>query len=231
MNIIKNKCINKIEVDTLNYETLQLGSIGDEVIVLQQKLKMLGFYNAIITGSFGLSTEVGVRAFQRAMGLEETRVVNDETWNMLLQYTQSSIATISTFPTLKLGSTGNSVKDLQLKLKALLYYTSSINSNFDTETEIAVKRFQLNNKLTADGIVGTNTWNLINTLYGNLNECAIEDANEQTPNEFTYIVQSGDTLYAIAKKYNTTVDEIKRINNLPSNNLQIGQILKIPLNQ
>lgn len=44
----------------------------------------------------------------------------------------------------------------------------------------------------------------------------------------TYTVQSGDTLYSIAKKYNTTVDEIKNLNNLLSNTLSIGQKLKIP---
>ena len=42
-----------------------------------------------------------------------------------------------------------------------------------------------------------------------------------------YIVKSGDTLYSIAKKYNTTVDEIKKLNNLKSDNLSIGMELKI----
>ena len=44
----------------------------------------------------------------------------------------------------------------------------------------------------------------------------------------TYVVKSGDSLYSIARKYNTTVDEIKRLNNLTSNLLSIGQVLKIP---
>lgn len=44
----------------------------------------------------------------------------------------------------------------------------------------------------------------------------------------TYTVKSGDNLYAIATKYGTTVDEIKRLNNLTSNLLSIGQVLKIP---
>lgn len=43
--------------------------------------------------------------------------------------------------------------------------------------------------------------------------------------ETTYVVQRGDSLYSIAKKYNTTVDELKRLNNLSSNLLSIGQIL------
>ncbi|MCX4364474.1 MAG: LysM peptidoglycan-binding domain-containing protein [Bacilli bacterium] len=46
--------------------------------------------------------------------------------------------------------------------------------------------------------------------------------------ENTYIVKSGDTLYSIASKYNTTVDEIKRINNLKNNTLTIGSVLELP---
>ena len=42
-----------------------------------------------------------------------------------------------------------------------------------------------------------------------------------------YIVKSGDTLYSIARKYNTTVDELKRINNLTSNTLSIGMKLLV----
>ena len=48
-----------------------------------------------------------------------------------------------------------------------------------------------------------------------------------TNNEITYIVQEGDSLYSIANKYNTTVDNLKKINNLSNNLLSIGQILKL----
>lgn len=48
-----------------------------------------------------------------------------------------------------------------------------------------------------------------------------------TNTQKTYIVQRGDSLYLIAKKFNTTVDAIKRKNNLTSNTLQIGQKLNI----
>lgn len=43
----------------------------------------------------------------------------------------------------------------------------------------------------------------------------------------TYMVQKGDNLYSIARKYNTTVDTIKKLNNLSSNSLSIGQRLII----
>jgi len=42
-----------------------------------------------------------------------------------------------------------------------------------------------------------------------------------------YIVKKGDSLWSIAKKYGLSVDELKRINNLNDNLLNIGQILKI----
>ena len=45
---------------------------------------------------------------------------------------------------------------------------------------------------------------------------------------FLYTVVRGDSLYGIARKYNTTVNELVRLNNLKSNNLSIGQTLKIP---
>ena len=48
-----------------------------------------------------------------------------------------------------------------------------------------------------------------------------------TPSTNTYTVKSGDNLYSIARKFNTTVDAIKRKNNLTSNNLSIGQKLII----
>jgi LysM repeat protein len=46
----------------------------------------------------------------------------------------------------------------------------------------------------------------------------------------TYIVKKGDTLYSIARKYNTSVDNIKRVNKLDSNSLSIGMKLTIPGN-
>ena len=47
----------------------------------------------------------------------------------------------------------------------------------------------------------------------------------------TYKVMKGDTLYGIANKLDTTVDELKKINNLTSNSLSIGQILKVPVKE
>ncbi len=208
-------------------KNLQLGDSGENVKILQEKLKILGFYNPVITGSFGLATEEGVKAFQREYDLEETGIVDNEMWEMLLGFTEVSYYATSNYPTLSFGSSGAYVKDLQTKLKALLYYTGTINSSFDLETENAVKRLQYNNKLTTTGVVNNQTWELVDFLYGNLNECVTGNTSGEN-NYLTYSVKKGDTLYSIASKYNTTVDEIIRANNLTSNVLSVGQVLKIP---
>ncbi len=41
----------------------------------------------------------------------------------------------------------------------------------------------------------------------------------------TYTVVKGDTLYSISKRYNVSVEQIKRLNNLKGNSLNIGQSL------
>ena len=54
------------------------------------------------------------------------------------------------------------------------------------------------------------------------------DTNENiTDTEDFYTVQKGDTLYSISKKFNISVEEIKKINNLKSNTLSIGQKLNL----
>ncbi len=56
----------------------------------------------------------------------------------------------------------------------------------------------------------------------------ITDEDVQDNEEGTYTVKAGDTLYSIANKYNTTVDELKTLNNLTGNIISIGQQLIIP---
>lgn len=50
---------------------------------------------------------------------------------------------------------------------------------------------------------------------------------EMPQNESIYIVQKGDTLYSVSKKFNLSIDDIKRLNNLTNDNLSIGQELII----
>lgn len=53
--------------------------------------------------------------------------------------------------------------------------------------------------------------------------------NNTSSNE--YVVKKGDTLYGIANKYNVSVDNLKSYNNLSTDSLSIGQLIKIPDNK
>lgn len=52
-----------------------------------------------------------------------------------------------------------------------------------------------------------------------------EVLGKQTVSNDKHVVVKGDTLYAISKKYNITVDELKSLNGLENNDLNIGQVL------
>ena len=48
---------------------------------------------------------------------------------------------------------------------------------------------------------------------------------------FTHTVEKGDTLYAISRRYDISVDELRRLNNLNDNIISIGQVLNIRVSQ
>ena len=87
-----------------------------------------------------------------------------------------------------------------------------ISRQFNTSVQ---KLRELNN-LSDDNIVPLQVLIVAKNDENNPSECVI------------YTVVEGDNLYSIAKKYDTTVDAIKRYNNLTSNNLSIGQRIRIP---
>lgn len=77
----------------------------------------------------------------------------------------------------------------------------------------------------------------LNNNYKELAEAVIKSILEyknlsysppQTNYQKNYIVKKGDTLYSIAQRYNTTVDELKKQNQLSTNQLTIGQSLILP---
>ena len=63
---------------------------------------------------------------------------------------------------LRVGATGSDVRALQKRLKELGYYTGSVDGDFGTGTENAVKAFQKQCGLTADGVVGNQTKSRLN---------------------------------------------------------------------
>lgn len=98
----------------------------------------------------------------------------------------------------------------------------SIARTYNTTVDQIIKDNNLSTQVLS---IGQNL--KIRTPKGvSVEECFGVDYEPPT-NYQTYTVKKGDSLYQIAKKFNTSVDNIKRKNNLTSNNLSIGQILKI----
>ncbi len=58
-------------------------------------------------------------------------------------------------------------------------------------------------------------------------ELTIETRNTINQDLFSYVVQKGDTLYSISKKFDLKVDDLKQKNNLSDNTLSIGQRLMV----
>jgi peptidoglycan hydrolase-like protein with peptidoglycan-binding domain len=66
---------------------------------------------------------------------------------------------------LRMGSMGQDVSDLQLILQSLGYNPGAIDGIYGSRTMNAVIEFQRNNGLVADGIAGSDTFNMIFQLY------------------------------------------------------------------
>lgn len=142
--------------------TLQSGDSGSKVKSLQQSLKKLGFYTGSIDGKYGSSTVSAVKAFQRKAGLTADGKAGAKTLAAIaagkITNTSGSTATESASPaTLSLGSSGTAVKNLQQALKNLGYYTGSVDGQYGAGTAGAVKAFQRDANLYADGKAGAKT--------------------------------------------------------------------------
>lgn len=127
-------------------------------------------------------------------------------------------------PTLRMGSRGPSVTDLQTRLKRAGFDPGPIDGIFGSRTRAAVISFQRSRGLAQDGIVGIQTWTALGV------NCGSTPPPSRCPaGTFPYTIKSGDTFYILAQRYGTTTDAIRRANpGVNPNNLQIGQIICIP---
>ncbi len=144
---------------------LQTGSSGSKVKTLQNRLIELGYLGGTATGTYDASTRAAVMAFQKkTRGLYDDGVAGPETLAALYSSSAAKASSVaaSTGETLQLGSEGGEVRALQKRLKELGFLNGAVDASYGVATEAAVRAFQQNNGLTADGKAGNAT---LNALY------------------------------------------------------------------
>lgn len=129
-----------------DHPVIRKGSRGDAVKKAQTNLKARGYDPGAVDGLFGAKTHSAVRRYQSDRGLTVDGVVGPRTWARLDP------------PTVRRGSTGAAVRLLQELLTDYGYDPGAVDGDFGANTENAVKEFQNDYGLTADGIVGPRTW-------------------------------------------------------------------------
>ena len=71
---------------TVTLEVLERGSVGGQVNTVKALLNEFGFADGMpLDGDFDWDTEMAVRAYQTAHGLDVTGIVDAEVWNLLLK--------------------------------------------------------------------------------------------------------------------------------------------------
>ncbi|QLE57267.1 peptidoglycan-binding protein [Nostoc sp. TCL26-01] len=160
-----------------NPNYLVKGDEGENVKVLQQRLKVAGFYYGNATGIFGPITEEAVKRFQAAYKLDVDGVVGPNTLRKLPPIGvggENPPKNTTSKDKLSLGDRGEAVRVLQEQLIRAGYLQGQPNGYFGPYTADAVKRFQSANYLTASGVAGPTTRA---KLYGSVNKAAKSDFN------------------------------------------------------
>lgn len=137
---------------------------GREVVDLQTRLSALGYElgNRGIDGVFGPATELAVRQFQRDLGLLADGIVGEITWRELVEsgYRPGDRLLYLRQPPFR----GADVMELQRMLNDLGFDPGAVNGLFDGRTVRAVREFQRNTGLEADGVVDYEVFRTLRTL-------------------------------------------------------------------
>jgi peptidoglycan hydrolase-like protein with peptidoglycan-binding domain len=168
-NTIVSAVVTQNRIPNPNF--LKLGDEGEEVRILQERLRVAGFFSGQATGVFGPITEAAVKRFQEAYQLNVDGIVGPSTLQKLPtlavggEYTPPR-QTLNT-DHLSVGHQGEAVRLLQSHLIQAGYLQGTPSGYFDSATATAVSEFQAANYLAVSGVAGPTTrarlYSVINT--------------------------------------------------------------------
>ena len=176
--VVSSNVGNEEVTDTVNYPIIKLGSKGSDVKKAQQLLIAKGYScgTAGADGDFGAGTYNAVKKFQADNGLEADGIVGAKTWAALLKTEQpkpeqtepekepeklvetTGSTCIVDLPIIRHGDNGFPVIAVQTLLSKHNFNVNYTDGDFGPDTLAKVKSFQKAKGLTADGIVGRDTW-------------------------------------------------------------------------
>lgn len=192
IRLVENAPVRRI---TVSYPgiPLRLGSAGDDVRILQRELNRIRQnYPSIpaipsVNGVFDAATLAAVRQFQSIFNLTVDGIVGKATWYKIKQIYNavkrvaelySEGITISEVErlysnVLRRGDRGNDVRVIQYYLEFIGTFNDrleriDVDGIFGPRTEAAVRAFQREYGITADGIVGRTTWNTLQSAYNSI---------------------------------------------------------------
>ena len=181
------KTVKVMTLSPLDGVTMREGNTGDPVVLLQERLKTLGYYSGSINGIYTKDTMAAVKAFQSMNNLTSDGLAGSTTQstlfssnalpkNAILTPTPAANAT-ATPPgtTVRQGDQGDAAKAVQKRLKELGYLKGTADGKFGTASVDALTAFQKRHGLTQDGVAGKTTQDL---LFSSL---ALPAAGEVTP--------------------------------------------------
>ena len=163
--------------------TVKNGSEGEDARKVQARLAELGYYRGTVDGKFGRASVNALKSFQTNNKLTSDGIAGKTTYAKLFSTeavpfaaetptptaaptavpTATPTQAASAWTTLRQGSTGTEVKQLQENLIQLGYLSGKVDGSYGEKTAEAVTAFQKNNSLKADGVAGSATLKL---LYG-----------------------------------------------------------------
>lgn len=183
---LSDKIVPEENIPAYPGRTFQQGSSGEEVLRIQRALNTIstqypGIPMLVEDGFFGSATTTAVRAFQRQFSLTVDGIVGELTWSKIFEISalieegELNGEDMPPYPgtLLRVGSRGAAVQLMQERLNSISIYYPVIpqiaaDGIFGNTTRQAVVTFQQLMGISADGIIGQQTWELINTVYAEL---------------------------------------------------------------
>jgi peptidoglycan hydrolase-like protein with peptidoglycan-binding domain len=184
------------------------------VAALQVALRAHKAYPGPVDGLTGPMTKAGLRTFQRRVGIRPSGRVSPATRRALGALGRPLLGERE----LWIGHVGWDVSSLEFRLRRLGLRPGRVDGRFTNATQRALRRFQRNSGLRADGIVGRFTIR------------ALAHAARSSPRPLpVHVVSAGESFFSIAQRYHVSPWQLARVNGLRLTRVIVpGQRLRLP---